>query len=196
MGGISLFGAKGKQPTKFEPKPLLKPIQKTEQDELENIKKEMIEFLKNKENTFSQQKKELVELIETTIKNKEQCLSETITSKFIEKEKLYDSIIEKSIKQNIEKQKESIQGVCEKNTEKKQQEKPQSEKPKKEQKNRYYQCTETLYSTLVENFPDASAMDKSQVYLGSNDNLYYHKKGNKYNLIDQAYLCKCNTPSK
>lgn len=202
MGGISLFGTKTKQLTKNEPKIEPKSAYKIEIEELEKLKKEMTEFLKAKENSFTQQKKDLVELVENTIKNKEQMLSDSINSRLNDREIHFDGIIERSIKQNLEKQKEIIQGTFQyippPQTQQPLPVKP-IEKPepvKKEPKNRYYKATDTLISTLVENFPDASVLKKDEIYLGSVDNQYYHKKGNKYNLLNQAYLCKCNSSSK
>ncbi len=204
MGGISLFGTKTKQLAKNEPKIEAKSAYKTEIEELEKLKKEMTEFLKAKENSFTQQKKELVELVENTIKNKEQMLSDSINSKLNDREKIFDGIIERSIKQNLEKQKETIQGTYQYIPP------PQIQQPlplpvqaiekpepiKKEPKNRYYKATDTLITTLVENFPDASVIKRDEIYLGSVDNQYYHKKGAKYNLLNQAYLCKCNATTK
>lgn len=162
-------------------------------NEVESLKKvvaEMRNYISDQANSYSSQKKEIVELINKIAKENE----ETITKK------LEDKINEVSKRENVEpvKQVKESEIVSKPNEQPKVIEQTvsnaQSDTSKKS-KTKYYQICDSMYNNLMSSEPSLSNIKKESFYVGS-DNSVYHKNGIRYNKLEPAYICKIAAKNK
>ncbi len=159
----------------------LREVSKKQNDapnnEIESLKKlilEMKEHLTNQENSFSQQKKELVDLITETIKANESEIENRI--KEITK---ISQLKEESSKSELQSQdKSDIKETVKEQIKK--------DKPKKQ---KYVTVCSSIWDNLKLTYPEISSLDQKTFFVGEN-NEFFHKTGNKYNKLDINYLCQ------